>query len=305
MKQPNWISPMLATLVKNPFFEKGWLFEKKFDGIRCLVFFKNKKIKMYSRNHKLINHTYPEILEKLSSRSSKDFIIDGEIVVGQGKLGSFSKLQTRMHRLSPEKKLFLSFFVFDLLYFDHQNLQKLPLIERKQHLKKVFTFNRTVRFCSHRITNGKSFYKKVTKEGFEGVIAKKINSTYKSKRTRDWLKFKAVNDEDFIIGGYTKPQGSRIGFGAVLIGFYKNKKLKYAGKVGTGFSEETLHLLSKKFDKLKSDKSYFTDPIENKNVTFLKPKLVAKITFTEWTKDNKLRHPSFLGLRSVKSKQGK
>jgi DNA ligase D-like protein (predicted ligase) len=295
--QPNWISPMLATLEKRPFFEKGWIFEKKFDGIRCLVFAKGDTIKMYSRNHKLINNTYPEILTSLATLSAKNYIIDGEIVTEEGKLNSFSKLQTRMHRISPTKKMQLTFFIFDLLYFDNQDLRKLPLEERKKHLKHLLKFNRVARFCSHRSTNGKGFYQQVIKKGFEGVIAKRKDSTYKSKRTRDWLKFKAVNDDDFIIGGFTKPQGSRKGFGALLIGFYQKGKLRYAGKVGTGFSEEMLMFLSKKLEKLTAKESYFSDSIKEKNVTYVKPKLIAKIAFTERTKDKKLRHPSFLGLK--------
>jgi len=194
----------------------------------------------------------------------------------------------------------LTFFIFDLLYFDSRDLRKLPLEERKKHLKHLLKFNKVARFCSHRLTNGRAFYQQVTKQGFEGVIAKRKDSTYKSKRTRDWLKFKAVNDDDFIIGGFTKPQGARKGFGALLVGFYQKGKLRYAGKVGTGFSEEVLMLLSKKLEKLTSKKSYFTDSIKEKNVTYVKPKLVAKIAFTERTKDKKLRHPSFLGLRSDK-----
>lgn len=300
-KQPSWISPMLATLVDEPFSKQGWLFEKKFDGVRCLVFVKDQTIKLYSRNKKLMNRTYPEIVKGLERYKKMNFIMDGEIVFKQGKVEHFSALQARMHKLTPTERVHLNFFAFDLLYYQGKDLRKLPLIERKKLLKSKFLFSVPIRYTSHILTSGESAFKKMIKQGWEGVIAKKSHAPYESKRGRYWLKFKAVNQQEFVIGGYTTPQRSRIGFGALLIGFYENKKLKYAGKVGTGYSEKLLSSLSKKLKKIEIKTSPFATPIQEKNAHFVSPKLVCECGYTEWTKNHKLRHPRFLSLRSDKT----
>lgn len=299
-KQPSWIAPMLATLVDKPFSKRGWLFEKKFDGVRCIVFMKDQTVKLYSRNKKLMNQTYPEIVKGFEKYKKINFIMDGEIVFKQGKIEHFSPLQSRMHRFSFIEEKNLNFFAFDLLYYLDNDLRNLPLIERKKLLKSKFSFSIPIRYTSHIVTFGVNAFKKITKQGWEGVIAKNSQAPYLSKRGRYWLKFKAVNQQEFVIGGYTKPQKSRVGFGSLLIGFYENKKLKYAGKVGTGYNEELLMYLSKKLKKIEIKTSPFINPIKEKNAHFVSPKLVCECGYTEWTKDHKLRHPRFLSLRSDK-----
>jgi len=292
-KQPNWISPMLATLYKKPAFsDSDWIFEKKFDGIRCLIFSKNKKIKMMSRNKIELNTAYPHISNALENFKNSDFIIDGEIVYQAGKLNSFSSLQ----KLEKSQSKKIRLFVFDILFLNGFDLRALPLIQRKELLKKAFNFNKTVSFTAFKKADGITYFKKIVSQGFEGIMAKKANSKYLSKRGRDWLKIKNVNKQEFVICGYTLPQGERKGFGALLLGFYKNNRLQYAGKVGTGFDDKELISLFAKLKPIISKHSPFKEDLKIK-ATWVKPKLIAECSFTEWTDDNKLRHPSYLGLR--------
>lgn len=294
--QPNFISPEQATLTEKYFSNKEWIYEEKFDGIRCLVVKKNNKVTLYSRNRNKLNATYVEIVKIFEKQRKKNFIIDGELVAFEGGVTSFSKLQQ-----VKREKISVYFYAFDLLYLDKYDLRDQKLIDRKSLLKKNFEFSSRFRYTLHIIKNGETFYKKACKKGLEGVIAKKADSKYVSKRTRDWLKFKCSNRQEFVIIGYTDPERSRIGFGALLIGFYKKGRLKYAGKVGTGFDFEFLKTFSSKLKKIESKKAY---PIENKlpkKAHLVRPKYVAEIAFSEWTKDDKLRHPRFIALRFDKS----
>jgi len=290
--QPYFVSPQLATLTEKYFSDKNWLFEEKFDGIRCIVVSKNGSINLFSRNKNKLNQKYPSIIEPLKKQRVKNFIIDGEIVAFEGNITSFSKLQ----RIKQEK-VSIYFYAFDLLYFDKYDLRDLPLVERKKFLKQKFKFSTKFRYTRHILEKGLEFYKKACKKGLEGIIAKKKDSRYLSKRTTNWLKFKCSNRQEFVIIGYTDPQKSRIGFGALLIGFYHKGKLKFAGKVGTGYDFEFLKTFSKKLKKIETSKKIITDKIALKNIHFVRPRYVCEIAFTEWTKDLKLRHPRFIALR--------
>ncbi len=304
VKQPKWIKPMLATLTKNYFSDKNWIFERKLDGERVLAIKNNKKVTLFTRNKKTINSTYPEIEKVLSEQNQDNIIVDGEIVAFDKNVSSFSKLQGRIHIKDPKKAvksgIKVYYYVFDVLYIDKYDLRKIPLKERKKILKKALNFSNILRYTSHRNTYGEKYLKEACKKGWEGLIAKKSNSVYVSKRSRDWLKFKCVNEQELVIGGYTDPRGNRKGFGALLLGYYKNNKLQYAGQVGTGFNDDLLDELRKQLDKLETDSSYFTEKISKKGVHWVKPKLVCEVGFTEWTSSGKLRHPRFLGLRRDK-----
>lgn len=303
IKIPQWIKPMLATLTKTYFSDPQWIYEEKFDGIRALAYKSNKKVTLYSRNKQIMNDAYPEIVEALAKQKEKSFIIDGEIVALKHKVSSFEKLQQRMKLSNAEEeretRVKVYYYVFDLLYLDGHEATKLPLLDRKKLLQTMLTFNDTVRFTEHIENKGLPFFKQACKKGWEGIIAKQKDSPYIGKRSRDWLKFKCIAEQELVIGGYTDPAGSRIGFGALLLGYYKNGKLHYAGKVGTGFTEETLTNLSKKMKVLEQKKCPFTtdSSLPRKNIHWLKPTLVAQIAFAEWTSYNKLRQPRFLGLR--------
>jgi bifunctional non-homologous end joining protein LigD len=176
------------------------------------------------------------------------------------------------------------------------------LRDRKAVLERAFTFADPLRFSRHWDTHGEKYYRRACQVGWEGLIAKRAESTYQSRRSSDWLKFKCDNQQELVVGGFTAPQGTRIGFGALLVGYYEGRALRYAGKVGTGYDQETLHTLSRRLTRLRQPRSPFenSDEIREPRVTWVKPSLVAEIAFTEWTRDGKLRHPRFLGLRSDK-----
>ena len=299
--QPDWTSPMLATLTKEHFSKEGWIFERKFDGQRCLVFRKGKTVKLMSRNKKNISRQYPEIVESFENQAHS-FIADGEIVAFEGKVSSFRKLQPRMHSKNPDKSVKVFFYVFDLLFLEGYDLSKLELRNRKSLLKEAVNYDSDIlRFTPHRNAQGEKFLEEACKSGWEGLIAKDAGSKYIHSRSKSWLKFKCEKRQELIICGYTAPGGSRKNFGALIVGFYDDGKLMNAGKVGTGYDDKTLELVYEKMKPLEQDEPPFDQKKTGyKNATWLKPKLVGEFRFSEWTGDNKLRHPSFLGLREDK-----
>lgn len=303
--QPSWTAPMLATLTDDYFSDKAWLFERKLDGERCLTFRKGKDVRLLSRNRKELNDTYPEVVEALRKQPADDFIVDGEIVAFEGALTSFSRLQQRMQvrdaQAALESGVPVFYYVFDLLYLDGQDTTQVPLRYRKTLLKRALTFEDPLRFTAHRNREGEAYHREACRKGWEGVIAKRVDSRYVHSRSRDWLKFKCVNEQEFVVGGYTDPKGSRIGFGALLIGYYEGRRLTYAGQVGTGYDDDTLRRLRKRLSSLERDAPPFAgDGLPRKGVHWVEPKLIAQVGFTEWTVDGKLRHPRFLGLRRDK-----
>jgi bifunctional non-homologous end joining protein LigD len=306
--QPSWIAPMLATLTDERFSRKGWLFEPKWDGERCLAFRRGRTLSLFSRNRKPLNDKYPEIAAALYHQRIDSFIADGEIVTFEHGITNFAKLQERMQIQHPSADLVRSIpaylCLFDLLYIDRYDIRQVPLRYRKQLLRNAFDFQNTLRFTEHRETEGEAYYLKACRSGWEGVIAKDGDSIYVSRRTPDWLKFKCRQEQEFIIGGYTDPRGGRTNFGALLLGFYRKGELMYAGKVGTGFSSETLERLGGKLARLeKRDCPFNEEGLPRRGVHWVRPKLVAQIAFSEWTADDKLRHPRFLGLRQDKRPQ--
>jgi DNA ligase D-like protein (predicted ligase) len=229
-------------------------------------------------------------------KSAGNFIIDGEIVALEKGISSFSKLQQRM-----KSSMAVYYFVFDLIYWDQFDVRDLPLIERKKMLQENITFDQRIRFTNHKVGEGEKYYEQACRENWEGIIAKRADSLYVAGRSREWLKFKCSLEQEFVIVGYTNPQGARIALGALLVGFYEKDELIYAGKVGTGFTIQTLRTLHKKLSALERS----TPPakgvgLPRKDVHWVEPKLVAQIAFSAWTSDNKLRHPRYLGLREDK-----
>jgi DNA ligase D-like protein (predicted ligase) len=304
---PRWRHPMLATLTERYFSDPAWIYEEKFDGMRCLALKKRGKVTLYSRSGRIVNNAFPELVQTLEDKASKDYLADGEIITFDKRgVSNFALLQNRMNvrdvRLIKGKAAKVYYYLFDLPYWDQYDIRGLPLLLRKQLLKNFFPFAKQVRYTKHIKKNGLLFYKKAKKKGWEGIIAKKSGSHYLSKRSRDWLKFKCSRGQELVIGGYTSPQGARKGFGALLVGYYDAKnRLHYAGKVGTGYSVETLHLIEKKLARLKTERCPFAMVPKEKKAHWVRPQLVGEVEFTEWTKDNKLRHPRFKGLRTDKS----
>lgn len=296
---------MLAILTHDHFYSNEWFYERKLDGERCIAYKNKNKVILKSRNHESLNVSYPELEIALKKIKIAQLIVDGEVVAFKGKTTSFSLLQERMHvsaiNNEKAKHIKIYYYLFDILYLDGYDLTKLPLEVRKNILKNLCAYSDPLRYTPHRIRANEAYFNKICKAGWEGLVVKKKTSTYEQKRSSNWLKFKCSNEQEFVIGGYTQPGGKRTGFGALLLGYYKNNKLHYAGKVGTGFNEEVLEMLTQILKKRTSTKNPFVNFDDTtKNVFWVKPTLVCQIAFTEWTTKNKLRHPRYLGLRRDK-----
>lgn len=302
---PDWIDPMLATLVDEPFSDPDWIFERKLDGERCLAFRDGDDIRLLSRNQKDLRSTYPELIDPLRSASTDRFVVDGEVVAFDGGVTSFERLQQRMQIKDQDEArasgVSISYYLFDVLHIDGRDVMQLSLRDRKRLLRKMFDFDEPLRFTTHRNENGEEYYEEACAKGWEGLIAKDATAPYVGSRSRTWLKFKCVNRQEFVIGGFTEPEGERVRFGAILIGYHDGDDFVFAGKVGTGFDDETLQRLGDRMQDLERDEPPFDrgDP-PSTGVHWIRPDLVAQIGFTEWTAGGKLRHPRFLGLRRDK-----
>lgn len=300
-KVKNYISPMLAKIAPEPFNDKEWVFETKWDGYRAIADLSRSKLKLYSRNGLSFAEKFPLITENLQLQKSS-MIIDGEIVaLNKEGYPNFQALQ----RFSENPEVKLTYQIFDLLWLEGKSVEDLPLIERKKLLKKVLIQNDFIKYSEHTLEKGINFFKKMKKLKLEGMMAKKADSKYsEGGRTSNWLKVKFQNTEDVIICGYTKPKGSRKNFGALILGTYVNDELKYCGHAGTGFTASTLDDLLRKFKPLITKKSPFkVIPKTNTDPVWLKPELVCEIKFAEKTKDEIFRHPVFKGLRIDKEKK--
>lgn len=304
--QPQWIAPMLATLTQTHFSADGWIFERKLDGERCLAFCSGSNVRLLSRNELSLTNTYPEIVDALRVRDH-DVVLDGEVVALENDETSFSRLQRRMGisdaataRTSP---IAVTYFIFDLLHLDGHDVRKVPLTQRKTLLQTSVAFSGPLRFTTHRDRDGEKFLAEACALGWEGLIAKRSDAPYVSRRSPEWLKFKCVGEQELVIGGFTDPQRSRVGLGALLLGYYDGTRLLYAGKVGTGFDTATLLALRTRLDALEQPSSPFAEAprISARGVHWVHPDVVAQVGFSEWTRDGLLRHPRYLGLRDDKA----
>ncbi|WP_406815847.1 non-homologous end-joining DNA ligase [Mycobacterium sp. M23085] len=306
---PAWRDPTLATLTDQRFCDPHWIFERKFDGMRCLAFRDGDEIRLLSRNRKPLNGTYPELVDALARQHSTRFVVDGEVVAFEGRRTSFARLQGRLGITDPEvaraSRIRVYYYLFDLLHLDGRDTTGLPLRWRKRLLREAISFDDPLRNTAHRVEDGLAAYRAACERGDEGVIAKLADSTYDSGRSKNWLKFKCVRDQEFVVGGYTNPKGSRIELGALLLGYYdghgEGRDLVYAGKVGTGFDEATLRSLHERLFPIEQEAPPFTRGlVREKGARWVRPELVVQIGFTEWTRDGKLRHPRYQGLRTDK-----
>jgi DNA ligase D-like protein (predicted ligase) len=307
MSQPAWLDPELATLTTDRFSDPAWIYERKFDGERCLAFRDGDQLRLMTRNQQQVTGTYPEIAEALRTQAAADFIVDGEVVAFDGDETSFSRLQQRLGVRAPSPALLAQvpvyIYLFDVLWADGRDVRSESLLERKAVLHGLLSFGGPLRYAEHRDTDGEAYYREACQAGWEGLIAKRVDSPYRPGRNRDWLKFKCLNGQEFVIGGYTDPKGSRVGFGALLLGYYDaDQKLRYAGKVGTGFDRPTLTSLHASLAMLERPAPAF-EPVRGlprSGVHWVQPRLVAQVGFSEWTADGELRHPRFQGLRRDK-----
>ena len=304
--QPDWLDPELATLTQDRFSDPAWIFERKLDGERCLAFKSGRQVRLMTRNHKEDTTTYPEITEALAAQRADDFSIDGEIVAFDGSQTKFARLQQRLGVRQPGPDLLAQvpvyFYIFDVLWAGGRDVRPLPQRQRKQILRDLLTFTGPLRFTEHKDTEGEAYFRQACASGWEGVIAKRADAPYRACRTRDWLKFKCEAGQEFVIGGFTDPRGTRTGFGALLLGYYDpGQKLVYAGKVGTGFTQRTLDRLHATLAGLEQDRPPFDrGKLPRSGVHWVQPRLVAEVGFSEWTTDGELRHPRFQGLRDDK-----
>jgi bifunctional non-homologous end joining protein LigD len=304
-RQPARVEPMKAVLAKEPFSDPAWIFERKLDGVRCLVFRSEDTVRLSSRTGRVLNRSYPEIAEALDPERCEDFIADGEIVAFSGRVTSFARLQRRMQIDDPERArrtaVGVYLYLFDLVHLDGHDVTALPLRTRKRLLRQALSFHGPLRFLAHRNADGEALFGDACRRGLEGLIAKRADSPYVRKRSADWLKLKCSREQELVIGGFTAPKGSRTDFGALLVGYYDAGALRYVGKVGTGFDRRTLRDLGRRLRQLERDEPPFADlDARPSGARWVEPRLVGQFAFTEWTHDGRLRHPRYLGLRDDK-----
>lgn len=288
---------MLATLTDEPFDDPAWIFETKWDGFRLVAWVKRGKASLFSRRLLDISHKYPTICSALA-RTGHEAVFDGELVAIDAKGRSRFQLLQNADRDGAN----LLYCAFDLLYLDGKDLRSRPLLERKETLEAVLPADPHLLFSTHVVGHGIRAFCRAERAGEEGVIAKLSSSRYHSgERTREWLKVKASQEQEVVIVGFTAPRGSRRFFGSLLLAVREGNAWVYVGRAGSGFTADRLRELHEKFVKLITDKKLVTAKVPSAAATtWLKPKLVAQVKFTEWTSAGEMRHPVFLGLRTDK-----
>ena len=312
--KPRFIQPMKPRLLEKPLTTGDWIYELKFDGIRAIAVKIDKKVSLLSRNENELAGRFPEIVEAIKNLPARECVIDGEdVALDKEGRSSFQLLQALEleGRKSPVR-----FYVFDLLQLDGKGLIKLPLTQRKGLLEKLCeTIGDPIRFSGEIGSDATKLLAEVKRHGLEGLIGKQRDSVYQpGRRSGAWIKLKCVNQQEFVIGGYTPPQGSRKYFGAIFVGYYRDEKLLFAGKVGTGFTGKLLSMLHRKFGQEERDNCPFVDlpskqngkwvqaitPSMMRKMHWVNPVFVCEVKFAEWTRDGKLRAPVFMGLREDK-----
>lgn len=294
---PARVEPMKAVLTDERFSDDGWIYERKLDGIRCIAIKGGGDVRLLSRNALSLDARFPEIRAALAADPADEFVVDGEVVAFVGAQTSFAALQQGDDGRRARALLYL----FDVLHLAGMDTTALPQRTRKGLLHDALRWADPVRLTAHRNRDGEALYEEACRKGWEGLIAKRADAPYVHGRSRDWLKMKCDAEQELVVGGFTAPRGSRTDLGALLIGVYDAGRLRYAGKVGTGFTQATLRDLAARLAPLRRDTSPFADAPRLRDATWVEPRLVAQVGFTEWTRDGRLRHPRFLGLRDDKA----
>jgi DNA ligase D-like protein (predicted ligase) len=293
---PETAQPMLAVLTQERFSDPAWVYERKLDGVRCIAIRGEREVRLLSRNNLSQNAQFPGIAAALEAGPATPLVLDGEIVAFAGGRTSFELLQQR-----NERRVSVVLYVFDLLHLGGFETTALPLHARRRLLRRAVAFRAPLRLTPSHKRDGERLYAEACRKGWEGLIAKRADAPYTHGRSRDWLKFKCSAEQELVIGGYTAPRGSRVDLGALLLGHFENGRLRYAGKVGTGFTQATLADLAARLAPLRRESSPFSDVVREPHATWVEPRLVAQVGFSEWTRDGRLRHPRFLGLRDDKA----
>ena len=300
---PARLAPMLATLFEKPFSDPDWLFEIKWDGMRALAWIKDGKLELRSRTERTITGQYPELADLPRRARASEAILDGEIVVlDQNGRSDFERLQSRINVAQPSSALQrqapVIYYLFDILYCDGYDLREVPLLERKQLLKQLLDAGDPFRYADHQVEHGTELFELARDKGLEGIVGKQVRSAYASVRSPQWVKFKVTQELEAVVGGWTAPRGSREHFGALLLGLYAEKALRYIGSVGTGFTEKTQRDVYRRLEGLQATRCPFEHVPETKEKAFWTvPSLVARVKYGSWTEERRLRAPVFLGLR--------
>jgi ATP-dependent DNA ligase len=276
MTFPEWLEPMAATLTQERFTGPEWIFERKFDGIRLLAFKDGTDVRLFSRN-RLPQHI-PSVVQAIAGLPVHDVILDGEITWGQGEV---------------------AYHVFDIMWLDGRNVTSLPLDSRRELLNEL-PFQTPLRQVTS--LDDPMPWERARNEGWEGVVAKRRDSPYEHRRSPHWLKMKCEMSQELVVGGFTDPQGRRVGLGALLVGYFERDDFVFAGKIGTGFDTKLLLDLRARLDAIEIEKSPFTKAIGLPRVRahWVRPEIVVQVGFIEWTVHGKLRHPRLLAVRTDK-----
>ena len=296
-KLPQRLQPMLAVLTDAPFDDPDWVFERKLDGFRMVSSIVGGKVALFSRNGKIISESYREVARALE-RINHDAVLDGELVALDAE--GISRFQLLQNALRSQATL--RYYLFDLMFLDGDDVRGLSLLDRKRKLRRLLPKHPLLAFSEHRDEHGTKYFKEAEKQGLEGIMAKRAASPYRSgQRSGDWLKIKTAHRQEVVIAGFTAPRRSRPYLGALVLAVREDDGWRYIGHVGTGFTHATLRDLHDRLWPLRTERSPFKERVKDEAVTtWVKPKLVAEVKFTEWTSAGEMRHPAFLGLRADK-----
>jgi bifunctional non-homologous end joining protein LigD len=300
------IALMLATLTDRRDLDEAWLLERKLDGERCITRKTGSELRLESRTGKDLTGTYPEVASAVAAQASRGLLLDGEVVAYDGDQTSFSRLQQRLGVTRPSAQHVAAYpvvyCVFDLLEIDGEDIRARPLRARRERLLEAIAPGDALQLTEAWTGDSRTRFERACRAGWEGLIAKRADAPYVPGRSKDWLKLKCVWEQELVVGGYTDPAGSRSDFGALLVGYYEGGRLRYAGKVGTGYTAATLRDLGTRLREIETAESPFAAARGLPRAAhWVRPELVAQIGFAEWTNDGLLRQPRFLGLRDDKA----
>jgi bifunctional non-homologous end joining protein LigD len=296
-KLPRRLQPMLAVLTDAPFEDAGWVFESKWDGFRMVTSIEGGKVALFSRNGKIISESYRAVARALE-KIKHDAVLDGELVA----LDAYGRARFQLLQNALRSQANLRYYLFDLMFVDGADVRGLPLLERKERLRRLIPRDPLLAFSAHRAEQGTRYFKEAHKQGLEGIMAKRAASPYLSgQRSGDWLKIKTARRQEVVIAGFTAPRRTRPYFGSLVLAVRRDDGWRYIGHVGTGFTHATLRDLYQRLLPLRTGRSPFKERVKDEAVTtWVKPQLVAEVKFTEWTSAGEMRHPAFLGLREDK-----
>jgi bifunctional non-homologous end joining protein LigD len=296
-KLPRRLQPMLAVLTDAPFEDAGWVFESKWDGFRMVTSIEGGKVALFSRNGKIISESYRAVARALE-KIKHDAVLDGELVA----LDAYGRARFQLLQNALRSQANLRYYLFDLMFVDGADVRGLPLLERKERLRRLIPRDPLLAFSAHRAEQGTRYFNEAHKQGLEGIMAKRAASPYLSgQRSGDWLKIKTARRQEVVIAGFTAPRRTRPYFGSLVLAVRRDDGWRYIGHVGTGFTHATLRDLYQRLLPLRTGRSPFKERVKDEAVTtWVKPQLVAEVKFTEWTSAGEMRHPAFLGLREDK-----